>query len=287
MLFDAYLIVDWSANSTPKHGKDSIWLAYHEHETLLENPTTRVAARNRVIELLSDAASRSRRVFVGFDFPYGYPAGFAQVLGLPGEPWRAVWTELARLIDDRPNNENNRWDVAAALNERLSGGAGPFWGVPSTQARPTLTITKKPFPCGRLQEYRRVEQRLRSSGRHAHSVWKLFTAGSVGSQTLLGIPVLERLRSTPALAAISRVWPFETGSTETPSPERGPFILHAEIWPGVFPVDRTLHEIVDAAQVAGLAKQFAKEDVAGVLGWRFKVDEADATLREEGWILGT
>lgn len=58
MLFDAYLIVDWSANSQPKHGKDSIWLAYHEHDTLLENPTTRVAARNRVIEVLTDQCRR-------------------------------------------------------------------------------------------------------------------------------------------------------------------------------------------------------------------------------------
>ena len=108
MLFDAYLIVDWSAHAKPKHGKDSIWLAYHEHGTLLENPTTRLAARNRVAELLTDAVSRSRRVLVGFDFPYGYPAGFARALGLPGEPWWVVWSELARLIDDRPNNANNR-----------------------------------------------------------------------------------------------------------------------------------------------------------------------------------
>lgn len=26
MLFDTYLIVDWSSNSTRKRGKDSIWL---------------------------------------------------------------------------------------------------------------------------------------------------------------------------------------------------------------------------------------------------------------------
>ncbi|MEC8241760.1 MAG: hypothetical protein VX084_11510, partial [Planctomycetota bacterium] len=26
-LFDAYLFIDWSANSRPKRGKDSIWIA--------------------------------------------------------------------------------------------------------------------------------------------------------------------------------------------------------------------------------------------------------------------
>src|SRR5207249_8604896 len=66
MLFDAYIIVDWSANSKPKLGKDSIWLAYHEHGTMLENVPTRSAARARVAQLLADAASRSRRVLVGF-----------------------------------------------------------------------------------------------------------------------------------------------------------------------------------------------------------------------------
>jgi len=287
MLFDAYIIVDWSANSKPKLGKDSIWLAYHEHGTMLENVPTRSAARARVAQLLADAASRSRRVLVGFDFPYGYPTGFAHALGLSDEPWRDVWRELACLIDDRPDNSNNRWSAAAELNARLGGGPGPFWNVPAARACASLTIAKQAFPCGELHEYRLVEQRLRASGRAVHSAWKLFTAGSVGSQALLGIPVLESLRSDAALADMSLVWPFETGSTTTPSPERGPFVVHAEIWPGVFPVDRTLHKVLDAAQVRGLAERFVREDASGELCRRFEIDVDDALLRDEGWILGS
>jgi precorrin-8X/cobalt-precorrin-8 methylmutase len=43
-LFDAYIIVDWSASSTPKTGADSVWLSGLERdgaalaERLLANP---------------------------------------------------------------------------------------------------------------------------------------------------------------------------------------------------------------------------------------------------------
>jgi hypothetical protein len=117
--------------------------------------------------------------------------------------------ELASLIDDRLDNGNNRWDVAAELNRRLRAWPGPYWNVPAKRARPELTVRKPACPRAGLQKYRLVEQRLRASGRVPQSAWKLFTTGSVGSQALLGIPTLERLRSDPALAVVSHVWPFD------------------------------------------------------------------------------
>jgi len=206
-------------------------------------------------------------------------------------------SEVAKLRDGRyqicrlqemedVHNANNRWEVAATLNLRLGTGPGPFWCVPAAHASASLTRKRNEFPCGGLQEFRLVEQRLRASGRSAQSAWKLFTAGSVGSQALLGIPILESLRSNAALAGVSRVWPFDTGSTATPSPERGPCLVHAEIWPGAFPVHHHLHEVPDAAQVWGLAERFAHEDAAGTLGRCFEIDADEVTAREEGWILG-
>lgn len=101
--FDAYLMVDWSGSSTPKSGADSIWyslLARGNGGDLrlaaLENPRTRDQATMEVRCILAEFVSRERRVLVGFDFPYGYPAGLALRLGLDGErPWRAVWELLA------------------------------------------------------------------------------------------------------------------------------------------------------------------------------------------------
>lgn len=66
-------------------------------------------------------------------------------------------------------------------------------------------------------------------------VWKLYGAGSVGSQALVGIPVVRRLRYDPRFHAFSRVWPFETGFTRQPTPDGGPSIVHAENFPGNVP----------------------------------------------------
>ncbi|MCZ7662709.1 MAG: hypothetical protein M5U22_07135 [Thermoleophilia bacterium] len=75
-LFDAYLMVDWSANSRPKTGKDSVWWCLHEPESgrvLLENPPTREQGLHEVRASLTRLLSQGQRVLVGFDFPYGFP----------------------------------------------------------------------------------------------------------------------------------------------------------------------------------------------------------------------
>lgn len=295
MTFDAYVIVDWSANSTPKQGRDSIWIAHASRgaglDGTLTNPPTRAAAYAQLVELLLRSGSAGERVLVGFDFPFGYPAGFAGTLGLTGDPWRAVWREVTRLVVDGDDNRNNRWAVAAELNRRTGAAAGPFWSAPPAALATGLRATREPFPLAvtgaELQEYRAVEAQLRATGRLAHSCWKLYTAGSVGSQALLGLPVVERLRSHPALEPISVVWPFETGFALSGD---GPAIVHAEIWPGAAPLDLTMHQVRDAAQVQGLARRFAELDERGDLGTLFTApaarEDADVLIAEEGWVLG-
>src|SRR5256885_1678705 len=133
-MFDSFVIVDWSAASQPKTGRDSIWICAVDRdgvERLVENPQTRHNAKNLLRELLSDAMARGERVLLGFDFPFGYPAGFAQRLGLHhAPPWRAVWDEIAARLKDAENNNNDRFTVAAEFNRRVSNRAFPFWGCP-------------------------------------------------------------------------------------------------------------------------------------------------------------
>ena len=87
--------------------------------------------------------------------------------------------------------------------------------------------------------------------------WKLFYNGSVGGQALTGIPYVYKLRQQPGLAYVSRVWPFETGFTQIPVSENDPFILHAEIWPGVVQhlVNNGPGMIKDQAQVRAMCQQ--------------------------------
>ncbi len=71
-LFDRYIMVDWSASNRRNRGKDSIWIRSlgtddGPHD-VIENPTSRMEARERIRELLRAAVSRRERVLVGFDF---------------------------------------------------------------------------------------------------------------------------------------------------------------------------------------------------------------------------
>ena len=144
VMFDTFAMVDWSAAAVPRKGRDSIWICWHAPDgERLENPPTRHAAKMLLGEWLAAALSRGERVLLGFDFPFGYPAGFAARLGLAGPPWRAVWDEIGRLIEDFEENRNNRFRSprsstggfrAAAFR---SGGARRLRRpVPGSQASP-------------------------------------------------------------------------------------------------------------------------------------------------------
>ena len=290
-LFDLFVMVDWSSANVPTRGKDSIWAATldvrNERETVVNHPTRREAF-DATHALLCDATGS--RVLVGFDFPYGYPAGFAAALGL-APSWRSVWDELARLVGDDARNLNNRFDVAAVLNGRLGGGPGPFWGCPRDREDERFSTHKRhAFPLGGLLEYREAEARLRAMGRRAFSVWQTCYAGSVGGQAIVGIPVLAHLVGAPALARRTEVWPFTTGFVADPTGGRAHAVVHAEIWPGAIDVDRALHPVKDAAQVLSLCRWAAGLDAHGELGRLFapelSPDVAAVAVAEEGWVLG-
>ena len=302
-LFDTCIVVDWSAAAVPKAGRDSIWMAactqtgHGDKIDFLENPRTRPAACDRLHEVLVDAVSRQRRVLVGFDFGFAYPAGMADALwgAGPASPWRRVWDGLTSGFEDTSENRNNRFQLAEAMTQRADVHPGPFWGKPRTHIHSSLPSTRPPFPRPLngylLQEYRLVEHRLREQGHYVQSMWKLMGAGAVGGQSLAGIPYLQRLRDDPCLAAHSAVWPFETDFERRLDTRGRPFVLFAEVWPPLFPVDASLHPVRDAAQVLTLARALVRCDARDVLHDRFAapsdltVSERDLCVREEGWIL--
>jgi len=317
-LFDAYIAVDWSAGSKPSsesESKNAIWVGEGfigdggKLCTISEvYCRTRRLAESHVRSRLEVHREAQRRVFLGFDFPYGYPAGFAKALDLAGNqsPWRQVWEEYTRLVKDDEKNDNNRFEVANLLNARCGGPTpGPFWGHPDGRQYLTLKSKRKgnhqyPYEVG--PHLRLDEKRWTEKWAGGQSVWKLFgDASVVGSQSIVGIPVVSRLRDDPKLARISHVWPFETGFTTNPSREKGPFILHVEIWPGiksvkdeveeVFRLDPSVH-ILDKAQVRAVVRWLSRLDDEGKLGVLFDRppslprETLKACLDEEGWILG-
>ena len=305
-LFDVYIAVDWSARGKPsprKPSKDSVWVgeAASSAGSGTDAPQeryfrTRQACAAYLRERLLLHTAARRRVLLGFDFAYGYPAGYAEALGLPGPaaPWRRTWDELARLIVDQ-DNVSNRFEVAAVLNARCGGEMpGPLWGCPLPHERPSLKTTSPAYPYPVHEEQTLPRLRLTDAKqRGVQPVWKLYGNGSVGSQILVGIPVAADLRDDDRLASFSRVWPFETGFTPAPTPAEGPFVLHVEIWPGITSALDPDLAVRDQAQVRAIVGLFARLDEEGKLGELFDqpgglsdADEAKV-VAEEGWILGT
>lgn len=269
--FDTVAIVDWSGgNDTgPRPRRDAIWLGItrqgqDQPPVYLRN---RTEAETALATLIDTEGSAGRRLLIGFDFPFAYPSGFAQALTGGADPL-AVWDWLEARITDTPR-ANNRFDVAGAINRALGQGRGPFWG----NARPRHDIaglprTKagyaNPFPDRRAVEH---------AARGSFTCWQLAGAGAVGSQVLMGLPVLARLRRR--FAGRIAVWPFEP--LETP-------VAFVEIWPSL--IDGAVKRaearggIRDAHQVRLLARALSRLPAPA----QRAMLHVDAP--EEGWIMG-
>ncbi|MEC3862714.1 molybdopterin guanine dinucleotide synthesis [Mesobacterium sp. TK19101] len=263
--FDRVAMVDWSGgNDTgPRPRKDAIWMAEAgKTPVYLRN---RVRAEQALSDLIADALENGQRLFLGFDFPFGYPAGFARALTGRADPF-AVWRFLAERLDDTPDR-NSRFHLGAELNRRFPG-IGPFWFNALREDIPDLP--RKDIRAGHgMAERRACEQ----AAKGAFSCWQLGGAGAVGGQVLTGLPVLHRLRHRfPEQIA---VWPFE--------PLTRPVAV-VEVWPSLInDVVRQVQDagvIRDAAQVALLAAAIAALPPA-VLATMLDVQSP-----EEGWIFG-
>jgi len=289
-LFQAYVMVDWSAAAKPATGADSIWIGVMKRNVRFQmayeahNPATRTEAEKLLEQILTDLARKSERVLVGFDFPLGLPRGTAKAMRFEGAPWRATLDFIAKEVKDKPDNANNRFQVAAKMNRLMTGEAFPFWGAPARDAQ-TMLSAKRPRDHGQgdLPELRLCEEALKG----ASSVWKMYYQGSVGGQALTGLPIVKRLRERrPAL-----LWPFETGwKPLTPADLDGVEAVFAEIYPSMLPATARAGEIKDETQVRVITEQFAGLDEKNKLGALFGPAKEDARREivesEEGWILG-
>ena len=278
--FDRYVVVDWSAASRPVTGADSIWIAVLDDAAPeLHNPSTRSAGA----AILQGLRGSDRRTLLTVDVSLGFPAGTAAFFDLDAQPpWRAMWRVISELLVDRDDNRNNRFEVADELNRRGGHRPGPFWGRPAARDLADLRPTKpQSFPIG---EFRCCEQALREQGRRPASGWQLLGAGSVGSQTLTLLPLLDDLLADGGV----EIWPFTTGPS--PHPLAPGAILVAETWPTMFDPEVPIGTVRDAAQVVTVATALRAADRAERLDDWFTIDvdgpDLSAVIDEEGWILG-
>ena len=293
-LFNAYVIVRWSAASKASAGADSVRIGAVKRDVRFRNAyeahaaQTRAEGEKKLAALLDDLRKRNEKVLLGLDFPLGFPHGLAAGLKLPGEPWQAVWNQLDRMVKDKPDNTNNRFGVGAEINRRLTGGPFPFWGVPPRDALTTIQPKRtREHGEGDLPELRLTEGRVKG----APSIWKLYYNGSIGGQAILGIPMVRRLKQKYGDAM--KVWPFETGWKDLqPADLEGVQAVTAEVYSGLVEARLGPGETKDQAELRSTAEHLARLDEAGKLGPLFatpkNLPEPQAALaqQEEGWILG-
>lgn len=273
--FDAILIVDWSggADRGPAPKADAIWAICQPisgPETAPIYLRNRVEATDFIYETLNSLNRIGDRVLAGFDFPFGYPQGFAKAITGTPDPL-ALWDIFAR---DLPEGAC-RFALADRLNARFPG-IGPFWFNGRKLDLPHLPRKGRDRRGHGLPDRRAAERLAKGS----FSCWQMGGAGAVGSQAMTGQAALSRLRYRLGPDRVA-VWPFQ------PCAEAG--LVLAEVWPSLLAPQiaaaRRPDEVKDAAQVRVLAGVLARMVRQGSLA-----SLLDAPLptvaAEEGWILG-
>ena len=310
-LFDFFIMVDWSGGASRRGGRDTIWIAHGPRTAdvpLTCNPCSRTEAVHLIRSLLLEEVSSKRRVLLCFDFAYGYPRDFASALqaatGKSDEdlPWMVLWQYLSEHIKDdegtapngKPSNRSNRFEVASWINAHLSvdaeAAAGPFWCASPKGAYP-LIPQRSPKLFQTMQGFVANALRLADERAGSGSPFRLFGNGCVGSQSLTGIARLHQLRNDLKLAAVSAVWPFETGwANKAKWLSDHIIVLHAEIYPRKALPD----QIKDRGQVRAIW-EWARDLDCDDLLWRefCRPVEVETGSKEdlaiqltEGWILG-
>ncbi len=213
-LFDIYIAVDFSGAKDPCQQKKHIAFAEIQHDRptpRVEDGLTRSAAISHLTARLRYHGSRGRRVLCGFDFQYSFPAGLWRTLTDLPDTWGQMAQGMADgvpglpQIVEEPESNAREWAEAAnnQIAHQLGCPAGPFWGPNFSQAKDPgfFRSQKRPF-----NEYRIVERCLPG----CKPIFKIGGQGSVGLQSLCGIPSLFRLRSLCSAQNIPiHFWPFD------------------------------------------------------------------------------
>lgn len=275
MNFDTFVMVDWSGGNdrgaTPK--KDAVWAAVLRHgrsepSQYLRN---RQVAESWLSDLFTSEIAAGHRVLAGFDFPFGYPKGFAKTVTGSDDPL-ALWDWFAQNLIDTPM-ANNRYALANALNQRF-GAPGPFWFNGTTQNLPHLPRKGRDVGDNGLDHKRLCETHAKG----AFTCWQMGGAGAVGSQVMTGLASLSRLRAR--LTGQLSVWPFEPLTTP---------IALVEVWPSLYAdsVRAAMQpdDIKDEVQVRHLAARLHVAQSTGALAEMLSAVPQVAKA-EEGWILG-
>lgn len=289
-LFDVFIAVDFSGSKDPRQQRKHIAFAETEHSLLTprvedELKFTRSDAVSHLMERLHYHDSRGKRVLCGFDFQYSFPTGFWHTLTSLQETWaemtRGISEGVSGLppISEEPESNARQW--ADAANKRISHrtgiAIGPFWGAHFSQA----TNPHFPFSQACFQEKRLVDQRVRNIHlKNIQPIFKIGGGGSVGLQSLCGIPYLSRIRADCSQQNVPlRFWPFDGWELTD--------YRHVLIeW---YPAIHNRGTKSDKNDASACVRWAGERDEEGTLSHYFTPTISDSERAQstfEGWILG-
>ncbi len=174
--------VEWSGSANEKDAGKSIWTAIVRDGALRSLDTGR--GRRATADRLIAEASSGQPTVVGIDFAFSLPEWYLTLQGL--ESAFALWDVLAR--KEQEHGAESQWPRSQL--------PPPFWG-PNVRLKPQLNAGETWF--------RRTEDETRASTEtHPKSVFQLTGAGSVGGQSMRGMPVLKTLRESGF-----SIWPMD------------------------------------------------------------------------------
>ncbi|MEN0019792.1 MAG: hypothetical protein AAF747_02795 [Planctomycetota bacterium] len=282
---DIVIACDWSAEKgrKPKPQENRCWLAWgraDESPSKRSDPLympTREEAEACIAAILRDHADA--RIFLGFDFAIGYPCSADNTPVLP--VGRELCALLAELVTDDATGVNNRFEVGDELNRRvrtITGlDHGPFWARPREYKLHDLPERRPTGETG-VPQFRAAEKSAQAHTKtRPQSAFKLAGIGSVGSQSLVGLPAIHRLITDEQLAPRCRLWPFEQDN------DRDDQITIAEIYPTLYEERSPTWWYKDARQVVDTRNAIIDAINSGI-DPAAAVDHPRAST--EGWIIG-
>ncbi len=217
---------DWSGRVDLAGQRRHIVAAtWHADRVRVENGRT----RDEVADWLIALAAKYPALVVGFDFCFSFPAWFVQETGATTAP--DFWAQVAE--------HGESWLSRGSEDRR-------FWGKP--HKRPAefsgehihRMLRATDIDCKLAAHIPDQERALRVRGITPKSVFQIGGSGSVGTASLRGMAVLQRLH-----AAGFRVWPFDA-----PEPGR-PLVVEMYTRLNTGPVHKSNSE----ARAAYLAKK--------------------------------
>jgi hypothetical protein len=206
MEIERVIAVDWSGDRSSAGQRRKIWAGewtagaggpVFGGRVALESGRTRI----EVADWLVECAWETPRMVVGFDFCFSFPQWFVRECGA------ATAIEFWALV---ASGHGERWLAPGCADKR-------FWGRPHKRpaefsgARLHRMLRATDIDCKLAALIPEAERAARVRGISPKSVFQIGGAGSVGTASLRGIPVLRRLRQ-----AGFAVWPFDRPDAKRP-----------------------------------------------------------------------